>query len=177
MASQETVTIDSVLSMVKGAIRVTNVVPREGEGVAVSDVEVTLQLVRTRSAGAEAQWTVPVVGLAVGASGGRDWAASSTVTIQLVPPPPVQGRAHGFEAPDVAQELVSGIQTIREGILAAAGGEPVFTLSAASVTLSFEVTQHGSISLVAMGRRASTASHTLKLTLAPTGGGRTRHES
>lgn len=160
--------IDQVVSQVKEAVRRANVVGRDGTSIAISKLDVTLQVVQDLSAGANAQWTVPVVGLGLSAKANIDTGATSTITLQLVPPMPVQGAVQALvPRVNVADDLVEAIEVIKAGVLAGATGDPPFELAEASVALSFVVTVSGGISLVASAERSKATTHTLTLTLSP----------
>lgn len=166
--SDSSLTIGEVISQVKEAVRRANVVGRDGTSIAISKLDLTLQVVKDLSGGISGNWTVPVVGVGVGVQAKIDRAATSTIKLQLVPPSPVQGSVQALGTKvNVADDLVDAIEVIKAGVLAGATDEPRFDMATGSVELSFVVTVRGGISIIALAERSEATSHGLTLTLIP----------
>jgi hypothetical protein len=160
--------IEQVIAQVKDAVKRANVVPRDATSLAITKLTVTLQVVQDLSGGANATFKVPVIGLDVGGKATYDRSATSTITLNLVAPPPVQGTVQGLVPKiSISDDLVEAIAVIRAGMLAGAIGAPAFEPGESTVEISFGVTVAGGISLVAAADRSKTTTQTLILTLAP----------
>lgn len=158
--------VEDVIQKVKIAVTKANVVGREARDAIVASITLNLQVVQELKAGGEVRWTVPVIGLELGAAASTDRSATSAIEINLIAPPPEAAIAQGLLPEiDVVRDLEQAIKVIRRGIVAGATGDPPFVLGAASVELAFAVTVGGGISLVATADRSKSTTNTLKLNL------------
>ncbi len=160
--------LDDVLSQVKTAIRYAQRQEEAGElAVTFSSIDLTVEVVAEVEAGVGLQLKLPFLGEA-GAKGKLTLDDTQTVSISLVPPPPLPPRegADFAPPPDIRGTLGQGIMAVRDVMTAAANDEPRFVLDKASVELKFVLTAQGSIELVlASGGMKGEITHSVKLGL------------
>jgi len=165
--ADELIDVEELVGRVKAAIRSAELstTPNPTD-VVVTQVDLTLRVVRDLEAGVEARWKVPWIGLDLGAHRSRKWSSTNTIELSLVPPPPRKLLGKG-EPPmlDLDADLRDAIGMVRATVAAAAVGEPVFELKGSSVEMGFGVTDTGGLSLIAKAEASRDTTQTLKLKL------------
>jgi len=159
--------VKDIVGQVKAAITAANLSTEpSATDISVTEVDLTLKVVRDLEAGVDATWKVPFLNLDLSVKGGKKWSTTNTVEMKLVPPKPAQPKAEAV-APqiDVESELARAIQLVRTSVAAASTGTPLFDLKAASVELTFAVSDSGELSLVAKADADKDTTQTLSLTL------------
>jgi hypothetical protein len=166
MPSRDGMPVDTLIWMVKNAITESGVSRlSKTQDLRVSSVQITLQVLATKSGGTEVSIRVPFIGTEFGASGKLTKQDTQTIDITLVPP--AQPKPRGVRGLPIDDALVEAIATIRDAMASAATGDDPWELQQSSVSLSFGVTRTGSISLGVDGERSSDMLNTLRLTLKP----------
>lgn len=165
-ATNAGVPVEQVIGQVKEAIRTANVGADE-EDLVVTSIEVELKVLKSIVGGVEWEWKVPIIGLTLKGGATLTQADTETVSLKLVPPPPMKGEASLLEADEIADDVVRAVSIIRAGIARAKKDEPIFGLGEASFELEFGVTAEGKLSLVAVAEGKREATNKLKLSLGP----------
>ncbi|HVV21687.1 MAG TPA: trypco2 family protein [Pseudonocardiaceae bacterium] len=159
------VPVDSLIDAVKAAVRTAGISAADPDRtLRVASVQLVLNAVATRQAGAKLQFTIPFIGMEIklGTSVKRE--DTHTVDITLVPPDLAPG--HEVRAGDVDEVLVEAIETVTAVAEHAAGGDDPFVLRDSTVELTFAITDTGSISLGVDAEAENAVTHTLKITFA-----------
>jgi Trypsin-co-occurring domain 2 len=160
------VPVDELIAEVKDAVRRAGVSRVSGPGdLQIGSVQLTLRVVAARSGGVGISLRVPVIGaeLRIGTKVTKQ--DTHVIDVALVPPKQPSHQVRG----DVGNALVAAIETIRQTMASAAGGDDPWVLSESSVTLSFAVTQKGTFSLGAEGELSNEITNDLRLRLRPAG--------
>ena len=161
------VDVEQVIGEVKDAIRVAKLLDQGGgPGVDVTQVDLTLKVVTSISAGHEVKFKVPLIDLEFkfGASAGQQEA--QTIAIAFTPIEPETESARRIKT-----QLVDGIVGVRRSLKHAMAGEVPLGLKSATVTLDFVYDVKGNVSLLVKGDAESKWANTVKLTLGPRVGG------
>jgi Trypsin-co-occurring domain 2 len=163
-----TVSFDDVIRNVKSAIQIADLSANESPALEVRQVVIDLTVVQELKAGAEAKLTVPVIGTELSASGSIDSSSTSEISLTLVPPPPADALAQGeMLNVDVIRDLVGAIEAIKNGVIAAAKGDPPFDLKESTAKLTFGVKTDGSIAILVTADRSKSTMNSLTLTIGP----------
>jgi NTP-dependent ternary system trypsin peptidase co-occuring protein len=161
----EGVPVESLVAVVKDAVRRGGVSSRAGDGgLRVSSVQLTLRVVAASGTGGGLSFRVPFTGMTLAFGAKVTSQDTHTIDLTLVPPDD-PGRV--VRGADVADALVNAIATIRGITAAAAGGDDPWVLANGTVEISFAVTAAGAISLGVEGELSREITHTLRLGLAP----------
>jgi hypothetical protein len=149
--------INTVVGNVREAIRQADA---QSPGAAVTAIDLTLTAVLTHSAGLDIKFKLfgHDVGLVIGGSE----VSTQTIDVSLTPLPAVES----FGATDLTDRLASAITTVRDAMASAATNSQGFGLTQATVEIDFELDTDGSIDFVVTGERKSSATQSVKLTLA-----------
>ena len=159
------VSVVDVVGVVKRAIKAARVSRSDsGRDLRVATVNLTLNVVATRSSGGGLDFRLPFVGMELRLGGRVTTRDTHTVTVNLEAEPQVRPE---IRAEDVESVLVDAVRTIRDTIAAAGGGDDPFTLTDSTVELVFAVTREGTIKLGVDGAVGDDVTHTLRMTLVP----------
>ena len=140
----------------------------DGPALAVKELGVVLTVVQELKAGVAAKLTVPVIGTDLSAGGTIDLTSTSEISLTLVPPPPADALAQAaIPNFDIIRDLVGAIEAIKDGVVAAAKGDPPFELKESTAKLTFGVKSDGSIAIVLTADRSKSTSNCLTLTIGP----------
>ena len=160
--------VESVIGKVKQAILAAEI-QRENDPTALQleSLDLTLKAFAETEVGGEVKIKIPLINLEIGM--GSSLTQQETQTIEINLKPPEMLKAERREAIrkeiDLKSSLADAINIIRDGIKAAAAGEPEFVLDKATVELNFVVTEKGEITVVAKGSQVFETTNGLKLTL------------
>jgi hypothetical protein len=161
----EGVPVESLVAVVKDAVRRGGVSSRSGDGgLRVASVQLTLRVVAASGAGGGLSFRVPFTGMTLAFGAKVTSQDTHTIDLTLVPPDD-PGRV--VRGADVADALVNAIATIRGITASAADGDDPWVLANGTVEISFAVTAAGAISLGVEGELSREITHTLRLGLAP----------
>jgi hypothetical protein len=159
------VDVAEFIASVKTAIKAANLSLSEPDGtIRVASIDLTINAVATRTSGGRLQFQIPLVGVQAG--GSRTATRRDTHTIQVSLVPADTDDELEVRDSDVEDSLVEAVDTIRQILAAAAGGDDPFNLATGSVELSLTVTEDGAISLGWSGERNDEISHHLRIGLA-----------
>jgi len=166
--TDEGVPVDTLVSVIKDSVKRAGVSRTSSPGdLRVASVQLILEVVAGRAAGAVVDFRVPFIGMKLRVGTKVTRKDTHTIDMTLVPPKDRDTRqVRGGEVEDV---LVNAIATIRSVMEKAAEGDDPWVLSAGTIDLTFAITQTGTISLGADGELADELTHTLRLGLAPAG--------
>jgi hypothetical protein len=152
-----------VVDTVKRAIRAARLSRTDsGRDLRVATVNLTLNVVATRSGGGGLDFRLPFVGMALRLGAKVTTRDTHTVSINLTEKPHTGPEVR---ADDIESVLVDAVRTIRDTVAAAGGGDDPFVLTDSTVQLMFAVTREGTIRLCVDGTLADEVTHTLTLTL------------
>jgi hypothetical protein len=161
------VPVDELIKVVKHSVRRGGVSQVSGPtDLQVASVQLTLQVMASRTGGAGLSLRVPVIGAELRVGTKITKQDTHTIDITLVPPRQALRPVRGG---DVEDALVAAIATVRQTMASAAAGDDPWVLSESSVDISFAVTKSGTISLGAEGELTHEVTQTLRLGLEPPG--------
>ncbi len=159
------VSVVDVVGLVKGAIKAARLSRSDsGRDLRVAAVNLTLNVVATRSSGGGLDFRLPFIGMNLRVGGKVTSRDTHTITVNLAAEP---AAGPEIRAGDVESVLVDAVRTVRDTIAAAAGGDDPFALTDSTVELTFAVTREGTIKLGVDGALGDEITHTLRLTLVP----------
>jgi len=166
LPSDDGMPVETLVWMVKEAVTESGVSRLSKEqDLRVASLQLTLEVLATKSGSAEISVTVPFIGAQLGAGG--KLTRQDTETIDMTLAPPAHPKPRGVRGLAMDKVLVNAIRTIRDTMVSAATGNDPWELQQGTVSLSFGVTRTGSISLGVGGERSSDMMQTLRLTLKP----------
>jgi len=159
--------VESVISKVKQAILAAEIKRENDQALQLESLDLTLKAFAETEVGGEIKIKIPVINLEIGMGGSLTQQETQTIEINLKPPEVLkEERVEAITKEiDLKSSLADAINIIRNGIKAAAAGEPEFVLDKATVELNFVVTEKGEITVVAKGSLEIETTNGLKLTL------------
>jgi hypothetical protein len=159
------VQVDTLISAVKDSVKRAQVSrTSQARDLKVTSVQLILEALAHEAAGGGLNFRVPVIGMKLAA--GMKVTKDMTHTIDITLVPPDEREAHEVRGADIEDVLVDAITTIRTAVTSAAEGDDPWILSAGTISITFAVTQTGTISLGIDGELAGELTHTLRLDLA-----------
>ncbi len=166
MPADDGMPVETLVWLLKEAVRESGVSRlSKDQDLRVASIQITLEVLATKSRGADVSVTVPFIGAEVG--GGAKLTNKDTETIDMTLTPLAHPKPRGVRGLAMDKVLVNAIRTIRDTMASAATGNDPWELQQGTVSLSFGVTKTGSISLGVAGERSSDMMQTLRLTLEP----------
>lgn len=126
---------------------------KEGQ-IAILGVDIDLRLDTEVTAGGEVKLKIPIVEIEVGRT--RTEGNVSEVHIELLPPE-LAARATAQADDPIVAGLAAAASTIFEAVAIARMSEPVYDLKEASYSISFVITDKGSVSMLFKGEAVKEA--------------------
>lgn len=161
---EDGVSVQELIETVKQAIKAANVSSIDPDrDLRVGAVQLTLNVVATRSFGGGVDFRIPFVGMQVKLGSKLTKQDTHKIDIHLVPPSP-KDRPELRDG-DLGSVFVDAINTIRAAVASAATGDDPFILAKSSVNISFAITEAGTVSLGIDGSLANELTHTLTFEL------------
>lgn len=158
------VAVDEVVLAVKNVIKIANISDiDDARDLRVTSIQLVLNAVATLTAGGGVDFRIPVLGMKLKFGGLVTRRDTHRIEIAMVPP---EIQQHEIRDGEVETVLLDAIETIRNVMGRAAGGDDPFLLETGSVELCFAVTREGSIALGFNGELKDEIFHTLRMVLA-----------
>jgi hypothetical protein len=162
------VPVDALIAVVKNSVRRAGVSATEpGRDLRVVSVHLNLRVIAAVTSGGRLEFRVPVLGMPVKFGRSVTRQNTHTIDVTLIPPDLLERE---LRDDDVESVLVDAIETIREVMTTAAGGDDPFAIKHSSVELVFAVTDTGSFTIGLDGEFKDEVTHTLRVELAPPAG-------